>query len=213
MKNHTDKYGLTLLEILVAAAIIAVLVFITINVARRIDNQSKERLAEDTIAIIKAALGQFEDYKYNYSDPNYRTFVFPLDCNGFNVAAAEIVLSAALGAAVTMTPDPCTGFTGCEVMYFLLSQVPECRTTLDRIDKSLITNKGSNNQDMNVTVGSNTYLLIRVVDPWGMTLRYDYYDETALSIDDMRDSRRTFPVVISAGPDKNFGTIDDITSK
>ncbi len=128
-----------------------------------------------------------------------------------------------------MTSDPNINFTGCEVMYFLLSQIPECRSTLDKIDKSLLTNKGTNNPDLSITIDRNpaiigdevVYPLTRVIDPWRTTLRYDYYNEphppvfppTAAQIRSMRNSRRTFPVVISAGPDKVFDTIDDIKSK
>jgi prepilin-type N-terminal cleavage/methylation domain-containing protein len=216
MKKRTGKYGLTLIEMLIVVGIIALLTAMIIGIARRIDNQSKERLTENTIAIINTALGQFKDYGYDYNDINYRGFVFPLDCNGFDVTLnqPQNVLSAALGATIAMTAEPDTTFTGCEVMYFLLSQVPECRTTLDKIDKSLITNKGSNNQGMTITIGiTPPYPLLRIIDPWGTTLRYDYYEETATTLSKMIKSRRTFPVIISAGPDRIFGTSDDIKSK
>ncbi len=218
MKNRTDKYGLTLIEMLIVVGLIAILTSLVIGIARRIDNQSKQRLAQNTIAIITSALTQFKDYGYEYSDPNYRDFAFPLDCNGFNVPTAEIVLSAALNVtATTITPDPNISFMGCEVMYFLLGQVPECRGTLDKIDKSLITNKGSNNQDMTIRItfpdtSFRDYPLLRVIDPWKTTLRYDYYGET-LNPSEMINSRRTFPIIISAGPDGIFDTADDITSR
>jgi prepilin-type N-terminal cleavage/methylation domain-containing protein len=217
MKKRTGKYGLTLIEMLIVVGIIALLTAMIIGIARRIDTQSKERLAENTTAIINTALGQFKDYGYDYNDVDYRGFVFPLDCSGFNVVAAQNVLSTALGATVMMTPDPNINFTGCEVMYFLLSQVPECRTTLDKIDKSLITNKGSNNQSMSIRItfpdtSFKDYPLLRIIDPWKTTLRYDYYDET-LNLNGMKKSRRTFPVIISAGPDKVFNTSDDIRSR
>jgi type II secretory pathway pseudopilin PulG len=208
---------------LIVVGIIALLTAMIVGVARRIDNQSKERLAENTIAIINTALGQFKDYKYDYNDINYRGFVFPLDCNGFDVTLnqPQNVLSAALGAAVAMTPEPNTTFTGCEVMYFLLSRIPECRSTLDKIDKSLITSKGTNGQPISITiggVGGNSYPLMRVIDPWKTTLRYDYYDERPLPLtktqfNNMLESRRTFPVVISAGPDRIFGTSDDVKNR
>jgi prepilin-type N-terminal cleavage/methylation domain-containing protein len=222
MKKRTDKYGLTLIEMLIVVGIIALLTSLIVGVARRIDNQSKERLTENTIAIVNTALGQFEDYKYDYNDISYRGFVFPLDCNGFDVTLnqPQNVLSVALGTTIAMTAEPNTTFTGCEVMYFLLSQVPECRTTLDKIDKSLLTNKGTNNQDLSITIDRNPaiigdeviYPLIRVIDPWKTTLRYDYYDET-LNLNGMKKSRRTFPVIISAGPDRIFGTSDDVKNR
>ena len=60
----------------------------------------------------------------------------------------------------------------------------------------------------------------RIIDPWGTTLRYDYYPEYAsiilaqwLIIKYYRDSaKRTFPVITSAGADKQFETADDISN-
>ena len=34
-------------------------------------------------------------------------------------------------------------FSGSEALYFILSQVPDCRVTLNKIDKSLLTDKGT----------------------------------------------------------------------
>ncbi len=208
MKGRMRKAGFTLLEILIVIAAISVLALITINISRRIENQSKERLAENTIAIITAALTQFQDYKYDYNAP-YNSFVFPLDCNGYDAATVQSTLTAGLGAPVLMYPaDLNINFSGSEVLYLLLSRVPESRTTLDKIDKSLIIPNGS------VDIAGVSYPLQRIIDPWGTTLRYDYYNnETAINIDEMKNSRKTFPVITSAGPDKQFGTIDDIRSK
>lgn len=232
MKKRTDKYGLTLIEMLIVVGIIALLTAMIAGIARRIDNQSKERLAENTTAIINTALGQFKDYGYDYNDLDYRGFGFPLDCNGYGPADLTATLNDAVepagGGVISIggggVHEP--NYSGCEVMYFLLNQVPECRSTLDKIDKSLITNKGSNNQDMSIRIAFpdtsfKDYPLLRVIDPWGITLRYDYYNEPhppvfpppAAQIRSMIDSRRTFPVVISAGPDRIFGTSDDIRSK
>ena len=52
------------------------------------------------------------------------------------------------------------------------------------------------------------YSLLRIIDPWGETLRYDYYDDYTEP-----DEARNFPVITSAGPDGVFGTDDDIASR
>ncbi len=92
MKSYKHKYGVTLVEMLIVVAIIALLATMVIGIAGRIDNQSKERLTESTIAILTAALGQFHEYEYQYKDnpvytPKERKFYlgldFPLDCSGF----------------------------------------------------------------------------------------------------------------------------------
>ena len=77
----------------------------------------------------------------------------------------------------------------------------------------LVTCKGSDGEEMTITIaGGDPWPLFRVVDSWGKTLRYDYYDETKTKQDKL-DSRRNFPVITSAGADGEFNTDDDITSR
>jgi hypothetical protein len=89
---------------------------------------------------------------------------------------------------------------------------------LDKIDKSLITNLGDDKQHRNIAITypsgvTKVYPLCRIIDPWGTALQYAYYDNMTL---DPR-SKRTFPLIISAGPDTNFGpgvgAEDDISSR
>ena len=214
MRIDRNKTALTLVEMLIVVAMVVVLTTIVIGLAGRIDNQSKEQLTKNTIGIITAALRQFRDYKYSYEAPIYAEFNFPLDCNDFPKAAVEMTLGNALGAIVVISGAPDISYSGCETLYLLLNQVPECRKTLDKIDESLLTNLDSNKQPRRVTItypgGSpKEYPLLRVIDPWGTTLKYDYYDEVTLN----PRSRRAFPVITSAGPDKRFGSTDDISSR
>jgi prepilin-type N-terminal cleavage/methylation domain-containing protein len=227
MKRIQNKTGVTLVEILVVVAIIAILVTMVIGIATRVDTQGKEQLTENTIALLTAALGEFGDYGYSYSAPGDANFKFPLDCNGFSDTDLKNELQTALGTTTPPAITPPVGahdpnYSGSEAMYFFLSRVPESRQTLDRIDKKLVTNLGLNGSPMEITVGSGVdakvYLLFRVIDPWGGTLRYDYYDEkppphSPSDIEDMEKSRKTFPVITSAGPDKEFGSADDIRNR
>jgi type II secretory pathway pseudopilin PulG len=224
MKIRQHKTGVTLVEILVVAAIIVILVSMVIGIAARIDTQGKEQLIKNTFALLDAALGQFQDYGYNYSDPCYADFKFPLDCNDFSQSELRDALRDALGAtnvAITAGTHE-TSYSGSAALYFFLSRVPECRKTLDKIDKSLITNKDEDKVDMEITIGCSgeirVYPLLRFIDPWGETLRYDYYDEkppplSQTDIEDMKESRKAFPVITSAGPDKVFGSADDIRNR
>jgi prepilin-type N-terminal cleavage/methylation domain-containing protein len=219
MKRRQNKTGVTLVEILVVVAIIAILVTMVIGIAARIDTQGKERLTENTIALLTAALGQFGDYGYSYSDSNYADFKFPLDCNNFPQNDLEGALKDALGTTTTPAITPVgahePNYSGSEALYFFLSRVPDCRETLGKIDKSLITNKGSNGADMTITIDSKGYPLLRIIDPWGKTLRYSYYDngKEGSTSEPPRNSPRAFPVIISAGPDKEFGSADDIANR
>ena len=66
MESYKHKTGVTLVEILVVVAIIAILATMVISLAARIDNQGKERLTENTFALLDPALGEFCDYGYSY---------------------------------------------------------------------------------------------------------------------------------------------------
>lgn len=227
MKSYRHKTGVTLVEILVVVAVIAILTTMVVGIATRINNQSKEQLTKNTFALLNAALGQFRDYGYNYKVPNaalapirdfYRGLDFPLDCSGFDQDGLGQALGTALGAtgALIVPPgvhnDP--NYSGSEALYFFLSRVPASRQTLDKIDDSLITNEGFGKQPMQIEivfpgVPPKLFPLLRIIDPWGTTLHYDYYNELTLD----PKSKRTFPEITSAGPDRIFGTGDDITSR
>jgi len=233
MNNNRYKNGVTLVEILTVVAIIAILASIVVGIATRLDNKAKEQLAGNTIAIIADALEQFADYEYSYNNVNYSEFKFPLDCSDFFQLDLEITLRDALGAAsVEILPaDPTKPiihnpeYSGSEALYFFLSRVPACRKTLERIDSSLITDEDDYGNQMIIKIdGRNdrVYPLKRFVDPWlergtksrtGKTLRYDYYDESQPTPVLKYDTRRAFPVITSAGPDGEFDTSDDITSR
>jgi prepilin-type N-terminal cleavage/methylation domain-containing protein len=239
MKPGSLKSGFTLIEMLMVVAIIAILVSMVVGITKRVDDQRKERLCRNTIDLIGNALEQFRDFGYEYKDSYYDGLTFPLDCNDFPITSffpypnLQDTLHSALysptAPAITIWPvaqhDP--RFSGSEALYFILSQVPDCRKTLGKIDKSLLTNKGIDRvTDVNIavpsgaTATSTTNLpFTRIIDPWGTTLRYDYYPEyadytgTIIPYKDYRDSaKRTFPVITSAGPDKRFDTADDISN-
>ncbi len=212
------------MEMLIVVAIIALLATMVISLAARIDHQGKERLTESTFALLDAALGEFHDYGYSYKG-QYADFDFPLDCNDFLQDDLQTTLENALGVIVLIDPvgEHKDEYSGSEALYFFLSRVPESRKTLNKIDSSLIVNILKDNRDTDpkngiITVdGTKVYPLLRIIDPWGETLRYDYYEEqppplSDSEIDDMLESARNFPVISSAGPDGIFGNDDDITN-
>jgi len=228
MKSYRHKTALTLIEILVTVGIIAVLVSITVSVATRIDSQAREKLLENTFALLDAALEQFSDFEDSYdhagySSPDERDFYtgldFPVDCNRFPQPDIENEVAKVLNVPLPVVIDASGHdpvYSSSEAMYLFLSRVPECRQTLNKIDGSLITNLGTDNLPMTITIGPRDYPLLRIVDPWGTTLKYDYYNEEALQLGNFiatRRSKRNFPLIISAGPDRRFGTGDDMTNR
>ncbi len=77
-----------------------------------------------------------------------------------------------------------------EYLYRELDLMPESRKILGRITESLIKNGYG-------TIDTHP----EIYDPWGMVIDYIYV------------AGDNFPELVSAGPDKIFGTADDISSK
>ncbi|MGB7583044.1 MAG: prepilin-type N-terminal cleavage/methylation domain-containing protein [Sedimentisphaerales bacterium] len=244
MKTRAYKTGFTLIEMIVVIAIIAILISMVVTIAKRIDDQSKERLTRDTLVLIGNALEQFRDFGYEYKDANYAGLAFPLDCNGYNLTSISPypnlpnTLHNALYSANLYDPPQVTisggtndpTFSGSEALYFILRQVPDCRVTLDKIDKSLLTNNSNDSPPAPLTINlitgttTITFPFTRIIDPWGTPLRYDYYPEYADYIlanpggnwanyvTYRNSAKKTFPVITSAGPDRQFDTADDISN-
>ena len=79
-----------------------------------------------------------------------------------------------------------------ELLYRELYSVPDSRKVLDKIQDSLLKDE--------VDTGA-VPPVPEIYDPWGTTLDYRYVDG------------ENYPELVSAGPDKIFGTADDITNK
>lgn len=214
--RQKTKRCFTLVEMLVVIAIVAILASLVIGITSRIENREKEKRCRSTLALLTTALAQFHEYGFVYNGSNYAAFTFPLDCNGFSATDIQSTLVDALGGTVVVS-DANTNYSGNEVMYLLLSMVPTSRETLGKIDKSLIASRNAT-ITISTTISTRVYPMLRVIDPWGTTLQYDYYDEqlppiTSIKLTNMQNSKRTFPLITSAGPDGKFGTSDDITSR
>ncbi len=216
--RQKTKRCFTLIEMLVVIAIVAILATLVVGIASRIETREKEKRCRSALALLTTALAQFHEYGFVYKG-NFTEFKFPLDCNDFSTVGVEATVGNVLGVAaenvhVIGNHDP--NYSGDEVMYLLLSMVPTSRETLGKIDKKLVTNLGRDGQPMKITirtgVDTKEYPLFRIIDLWGTMLRYDYYNEWG-NQNEREKSRRTFPVITSAGPDKLFGTDDDITNR
>ncbi len=74
MKSYKYKHGVTLVEILVVVAIIALLATMVIGIATRIDNQSKERGLECTYALLESALQEYREYTGKFPEQPEKNF-------------------------------------------------------------------------------------------------------------------------------------------
>ena len=164
MKSYKHKYGVTLVEMLVVVAIIALLATMVIGIATRIDNQSKERGLKNTFGLLEGALEEYYEYWGYFPEQPEKDFT--------NAAAHS------------------------EILYGALNSIPSSRQILDKISDSLIRNEYG---DPNTP---------EIYDPWKINSK-----EFRRAIDYIYVSGNTFPVITSAGPDRNFDTPDDITSR
>ena len=158
MKSRKYKHGLTLLEMVIVVAIIALLATMVINVVSRIDNQAKEKGLANIFALLESALQEYHEYTGKFPEQ--------LEKNFANASAHS------------------------EYFYKELQSIPSSRQVLEKISDSLLKNKwgDANSQP-------------EIYDPWGTALDYRYI------------SGNNFPELISAGPDRKFGTSDDISNR
>ncbi len=82
-----------------------------------------------------------------------------------------------------------------ELMMLAVRDVPACREVLDKLSGTTVKSQ------------AGAVDVVEPRDPWGTVLDYIYLPGT-----NNRDGDN-FPELISAGPDKQFGTADDISSK
>jgi len=214
MTGCKNRIGMTIFEILVAVAIMAILVTAVIGISKRIINQGRIRLTQSELEILVTALEQYYDFDER----------FPPDCNDNSQTVLWDALSGTIGDSKSATfrgpgkhsPE----FSSSEVLYYFLNKVSQSSRIARNISNSLMTplddpnkpemepyNPKTNKYDPRSLVfdygNSNTsddIYLNRFIDPWGISLRYKY------------DSPN-FPKLSSAGPDKLFGTDDDISSR
>lgn len=158
MKRYKKKSGVTLVEILVAVAIVAILATMVIGLAARINDQSKERGLEFVFSLLESALQEYCEAKGTFPEQPERIF------NNAQIHS--------------------------QYLYSALDLIPESREILGRITKSMIKNEFG-------TIDTPP----EIYDPWGTVMDYIYVPGD------------NFPTLISAGPDKIFGTGDDINNK
>ena len=187
MRVFRRHHGFSMLEVLTAVAIIAVLVSLVLGLGKRIKDQAQERLCKSAIDIISSALEQYYDQYTAFpftTDPAYgqANLIFLLETE-FNPVTSSEILPA----------DVCDEYASSEALYYYLDKkCPNSRKLIDKLAVSL-------------TAGGRKYLvdsvdeldLIRFVDPWGRSLMYTY------------SAGDVFPVVASAGADGDFDTGED----
>jgi len=70
MKSQESKYGMTLVEMLIVVAVIAMLASMVIALAGRIGSQAKEKGLENVFSLLESALQEYYEYWKVFPDPN-----------------------------------------------------------------------------------------------------------------------------------------------
>jgi len=206
MGKGRRQFGFTLVEMLVALALVLILISSVMRLGQYIKTRASVQLTRSALAVIDTALQQY------YSDFN-GTFPFSTDLDNdgnsdvFVKTTLETLLAATINAENLLEKDGNAvgqSFASSVGLYWYLYRLPNSRAIIDAITPSLIAIKHpqETQQKLTATIGGTVYDLPRFVDTWGMSLRYEYVPKAD-----------TFPKVTSAGPDRVFGTDDDIESQ
>ena len=70
MESCKYKTGVTLIEILVAVAVIVILAGIAVGIAEHVGTQSKEKAVKATFALLESALQEYYDFAGKFPDAN-----------------------------------------------------------------------------------------------------------------------------------------------
>lgn len=199
MKIRTKQFGLTLIEILVVVAVIAILVTLTVGIMSRVDAAVKERKTHAAIDLLATALEKYYSFYHEFPLIDKAVTTDKIDLAGYySYTQAYFNDDIAKGLTVDIPASNDDRHLVNEAVYFSLNKTPVCKDILAKTDSSLITSKDSANQPLTlkITINANDYFygLFRVNDAWKTPLRYTY--------DKQNDS---FPLIESAGPDKIFG--------
>ena len=225
MNDELKKAGLTMIEILIAVALIALLAGGMFFVSGRAREQAKIELTKSTLAMLDTALEQYYDYGKTYppdveyagpGTPPTRSLSYAFDPTG---GAVLLSMNPSNPAYELDYVDA----QSVEVLYYYLNRVPQSRAILSKLHDAAISAKAvkldANNKPLAskptdptlvITItGVGDVGLFRVVDTWNMPLRYIRYRDPA----NLTVENTNFPLLRSAGPDRVFGTADDIVNR
>ena len=234
MKKHHRQFGMTLTEVLVAVSLIAILLGSIFGLGRRLILQSEIRLTESTMNVLCDALEIYlnADF-YHLNTGGKKDLVsipnrFPLvdlphpDLTTIPVTyiygSSDLVddleqyLDLYDGSDDVSTPTSISQgsneneYASSEALYFFLNDYPDAAVIVNALNEQMISKKDEDGTILQATVPTaslttETIELFRYIDAWGTSFLYSYDPDSDV-----------FPVIRSAGPDKEHGTADDIVS-
>jgi len=207
MKTYGKKNGFTTVELLTVVTILAVLAGMLLGAARHVRTRAYERLAASTISVMITAIEQYHNDNKEFpfvtewlitQNPEV-PFVFN-DPGGTRDLVDTIADKTGAGIVDLIgisSDDAQVMEASIETLYFFLNRSPNSSKIISAISGKFLTNKDASGDAIELTFGSKTVPLVRVIDPWKNPFRYRYF------------AGDNFPVIISAGPDGKFDTTGD----
>jgi prepilin-type N-terminal cleavage/methylation domain-containing protein len=192
--NSDKQKAFTLIEVMIVMAVILILAGAMLTGGKYLKVRAERQLTQSAIEIIVTAMEQYYE----------QTKSFPPMIN--NETELQAVLSASSVTVVgggTLQNE----FWRSSSAYYLLTRVPQSKAILESLSERLVSGKASNNIRVQLEIQMaasepvKTYDWVCWVDAWGQLFRYTY------------SAGDVFPAITSAGPDKQFGTDDDLSSK
>lgn len=199
------KNAFTLIEVLITLAIIMILVGALAGTGQYLRTRAGIQLTQSTIQIIDAALEQYHE--------QYRVFPFKnRDENGdavadpYTVEHFEADLAAKITAGILTKKDKdeqiiVWNAASSAALYYFLNRCGDSKAILDTLSDRMITTLDADGHQIKMDMGGITYSVPYFIDAWGESLQYEYLDHYP------------YPKIMSAGPDKIFGTSDDLSNQ
>ncbi len=200
MRIDKTHRGLTLLETLVAAAIILTLIGVLATASKKLRLRSEIDLTRSTMGVLETALevyfNEHDDFVPMASDQNaFRDAVFGIG------AGQTVTISS--GTFPAGDPDWDNA-----ALYYFLNRDPQSRSIVSALSPRMLSGRDAAGTPLAIEVptGAPAVHWVRVLDAWGTPLDYLYNVPGATG-------PYTLPILRSAGPDRRLNTEDDITNE
>ncbi len=198
---------MTLVEILVALAVVLILISVMMGVGRAVKDRAAIDLTKGLLETLSTALEKYYDDfgKFPVTEKDYNSDgtinVYDESHLEFDLQGT-IVSNGAIDELISKESDYAPALSAS--LFYFLDKNPASRAIVEGVPGTLVASKDASGAEIKIELNTDppqTIDLPRYIDPWKTSIRYVYLAGAA------------FPVLTSAGPDRVFGTPDDITSK